>query len=133
MNYSDNYLKKGLIMYPPKLKMIRSVLMLTEDDRREVVIATNDSALRLYEYYISKRGWKHFSPIAYEAIGKDLGWSRSKTEKTKTMLIKAGYLLILKDTLKDHSLIYRVLLGKPVVTHYKDTGNFPEISGAVDE
>ena len=125
MNYSINYLELGAITYPPKLKMYRSILMLTAEQKNEVVKATNDSALRLYEYYINKKSWKHFNPLNYKSIGRALTWSASKTEKCKGMLVKEGYLLIKKDTLPDGTKIFRILLGKDVVSLYKLTNKFP--------
>ena len=132
MNYSDNYLNISLVTYTPKLKQFRNHLMLSQEDKNHIATKTNDSALRLYEYYIDKRGWKHFNPTDYERIANDLQWSKAKTEKTKTMLIKAGLLLILKDTLKDKSIIYRVLLGENIIDIYNKTGEFPELSGSID-
>lgn len=131
MNYSSNYLKVGAIVYPPKLKMNRSVLMLTLEQRNEVARATNDSALRLYEYYIEKKTWKYFNPLDYEKIGSRLGWSASKTEKCKTMLTKEGFLLVKKDTLKDGTKIYRILLGKELINVYNETNEFPDDSQAI--
>ena len=61
MNYNKNYLKVGAITYTPKLKIYRSILMLTLEQKNEVAMSTNDSALRLYEYYIDKKTWKHFN------------------------------------------------------------------------
>ena len=57
MNYNKNYLKVGAITYTPKLKLHRSVLMLTLEQKNEIANATNDSALRLYEYYIDKKNF----------------------------------------------------------------------------
>jgi hypothetical protein len=125
MNYSKNYLNLGTVVYPPKLKMVRSILMLTEDQKREIASDTNDSCLRLYEFYINKKTWKHFNPTDYGKIGEALGWTARKTESSKTILVKHKYLLIKKDTLKDKTRIYRVLLGKDIVKHYLDTKEFP--------
>ena len=99
--------------------------MLTADQENEVASDTNDSALRLYKYYIHKKNWKHFVPTDYTRIGKALNWSPSKTEKCKTMLIKAGYLLLKKDTLSDGTKIYRILVGKEIVNEYVNTKKFP--------
>ncbi len=132
-NYSDNYLNKALVVYPPKLKMHRSYLMITEQEETEIASLTNDSALRLYKYYIVKRGWKHFNPLDYTKIGKHLGWSKAKTEKTKGMLVKKGLLLIIKDTLNDGTLLYRVLLGQDIIDTYNKTGIFPKLTGTIEE
>ena len=126
MNYNKNYLKVGAITYTPKLKICRSILMLTLEQKNEVAMSTNDSALRLYEYYIDKKTWKHFNPIDYTKVGKELGWTASKTEKCKTMLTKEGFLVIKKDTLKDGAKIYRILLGKELVRKYNETNEFPD-------
>lgn len=131
-DYSQNYLNIGLITYPPKLKMYRSVLMITPEQTRQLSIDTSDSAVRLYNFYIDKRGWKHFNPLDYKQIGLALGWTARKTETQKAKLQEAGYLLVIKDTLKDKTIVYRVLLGKDIVSHYKETGNYPAISGTVD-
>ena len=132
-NYSKNYFNVGLIVYPPKLQMYRSVLMLTPEQTRELAIDTSDSAIRLYNYYISKRGWKHFNPLSYTEIGNDLGWTARKTETQKAKLVNAGYLLVIKDTLKDKTIIYRVLLGKDIVSHYNQTGEYPALAGSVHD
>ena len=126
MNYSKNYLKVGAITYTPKLKLHRSVLMLTLEQKNEIANATNDSALRLYEFYIDKKTWKHFNPLDYEKVGRELGWTASKTEKCKIMLVKSGFLVIKKDTLKDGAKIYRILLGKELVKKYNETNEFPD-------
>jgi hypothetical protein len=133
LNYNDNYLKKGLIVYPPELQMKRSVLMLSKDDRRELIQEVGDSALLLYEFYIEHKGWRHFNPLDYASIGSKIGWTARKTENTKGKLVKSGYLLVIKDTLKDSSVIYRVLLGKRIVDLYNKTGTFPIIAGVPDE
>ena len=132
MEYNNNYFKMSLNTYPPKLKMYRSVLMLTPEDRNEVALLTNDSALRLYEYYIAKKGWHHFNPTNYKAIGADLAWSEAKTIKNKAKLVKAGLLAIIKDTLNDKTVLYRVLLGLDMVAKYKKTGEIPELAGTID-
>ena len=126
MNDSKNYLKVGAITYTPKLKLHRSVLMLTLEQKNEIANATNDSALRLYEFYIDKKTWKHFNPLDYEKVGRELGWTASKTEKCKIMLVKSGFLVIKKDTLKDGAKIYRILLGKELVKKYNETNEFPD-------
>jgi len=107
--------------------------MITEQEETEIASLTNDSALRLYKYYILKRGWKHFNPLDYTRIGKDLGWSRAKTEKTKGMLVKKELLLVIKDTLNDGTLLYRVLLGQDIVNTYNKTGKFPELVGTIEK
>jgi len=125
METKNNYLEVSAISYPPKLKLYRGILMLTLEDKNKLVGDTNDSALRLYEYYIGKQKWKHFNPTSYCEIGKALNWSASKTESVKNKLVKAGYVLIKKDTLKDGTKIYRVLLGKEMVHLYNTTKEFP--------
>ena len=107
--------------------------MLTTKETRQLSIDTSDSAVRLYNYYIDKRGWKHFNPLDYPRIGNDLGWTARKTETQKAKLVDAGYLLVVKDTLKDKTTIYRVLLGKDIVAHYEETGNYPAIAGIIKE
>ena len=107
--------------------------MITPEQERELANDTSDSAVRLYNYYIDKKGWKHFNPLNYKGIGKDLGWTARKTETQKAKLVNAGYLLVIKDTLKDKTIIYRVLLGKEIVSHYIKTGKYPELSGTIGE
>ncbi len=122
---NKNYLSVGAIAYPPKLKMRSNVLMLTLDQKNEVANATNAECLRLYEFYIDKKNWKHFNPTDYVKIGKSLDWTESKTKKCKDMLTKAKYLLVKKDTLKDSTKLYRILIGKEVVKLYHETKQFP--------
>jgi len=128
MNYSKNYLNVSSITYPPKLKMYRSILLLTPEEETELSKATNDSCVRLFNYYISRRTYKYFIPTDYGKIGEALGWTASKTEKCKSMLIKAGYLLVKKDTLRDKTLVYRVLLGQDMVNYYLEYKRFPDDS-----
>jgi len=106
--------------------------MLTPEQTKELAIDTSDSAVRLYTYYIDKRGWKHFNPLDYSRIGEDLGWTARKTETQKAKLVDSGYLSIIKDTLKDKTTIYRVLLGKEAVRQYKETGEYPPLAGVVE-
>ena len=132
-NYSDNYLNIGLITYPPELKTYRTIQMLSQEDEKEISKNTSDSAARLYRYYIDKRGWKHFNPLDYEKIGKDLGWTARKAETQKAKLQNAGYLLTIKDTLNDGTKLYRVLLGRNIVSHYNKTGEYPELTGVIEQ
>lgn len=106
--------------------------MITMEEETEIAKITNDSAVRLYKFYIDKKGWKHFNPIDYKKIGDVLGWSKAKTEKTKAMLVKAGLIKIIKDTLKDGTQLYRLLIGKEIVNHYNNTGEFPRLAGSID-
>ena len=125
MQHKNNYLDVSAVAYPPQLKLFRSVLMLTLEQQNEIANATNDACLRLYEYYIQKKQWKHFNPTDYERIGAGLSWTPSKTKKCKDMLTKAGYLHIKKDTLPDKTKIYRIFLGKEIVDLYKNTKQLP--------
>jgi hypothetical protein len=113
------------VTYTPQLKLYIDKLMLSQEQINEVVEDTNDSCLRLYEFYVTKKNWKHFNPIDYTKIGNVLRWSASKTEKCKCMLTKAGYLLIKKDTLSDGTKIFRILVGKEVVKLYKNNKILP--------
>ena len=125
MSHNKNYLDVSAVAYPPKLKMFRSVLMLTLEQQNEIATETNDACLRLYEFYIHKKNWKHFNPTDYEVIGKALQWTASKTKKCKDMLTKAGFLYIKKDTLQDSTRVYRIFIGKEVVSLYKETKQLP--------
>lgn len=125
MQHKNNYLDVSAVAYPPKLKLFRNILMLTLDQQNEIAEDTNDACLRLFEYYIQKKTWKHFNPTNYENIGKSLRWTASKTKKCKDMLVKAGYLYVKKDTLPDKTKIYRIFLGQEVVALYNETKNLP--------
>lgn len=125
MERKNNYLEVSAVAYPPKLKLFRSILMLTLEQQNEIAEETNDACLRLYEFYIQKKGWKHFNPTDYATVGSALRWSASKTKKCKDMLVKAGYLYIKKDTLPDNTRIYRIFLGKDVVSLYRETKKLP--------
>ena len=107
--------------------------MITAQEETQVAKDTSDSAVRLYKYYIDRRGWKHFNPLDYKKIGEALGWTTRKTETHKAKLVSAGYLVIVKDTLNDGTKLYRLLLGKDIVSKYKKTGTFPELSGSIED
>lgn len=126
MNYKSNYLNTSTIIYPPRLKYFKNILMLTLEEKNQIATDTNDSCLRLFEYYTHKNNYKHFNPLDYESIGKNLNWTASKTRKCKEMLSKAGYLYVKKDTLPDSTKIYRLFLGKEIVSLYLETKVLPK-------
>jgi len=124
-NYSDNYLNVTTKTYPPSqrnLRYIRSDYMFTMDYKRKVIKEVGDSACILLEFFYDRRKYNYFKPTDNQYIADSLSWNKKKVERVKTTLVKNDYLLILKDKAKDGTQFYRVLLGKDIVEHYKDTG-----------
>jgi hypothetical protein len=124
--YSKNYLKAVSKTYPPSgdnLKFIRAgEYMFTEDYKRELIFNLGDSGYILFDFFYSRKKYNYFVPTDNTYIANQLGWTDSKVERIKTLLVKEGYLLLLKDTVKDGSKFYRILLGKDIVDHYKKHG-----------
>ena len=124
--YSENYLKAVSKTYPPSgdnLKFIRAgEYMFTEEYKRELISNLGDSGYILFDFFYSRKKYSYFTPTDNEYIAKQLGWTSSKVERLKTTLVKEGYLLLLKDTVKDGSKFYRILLGKDIVNHYIQHG-----------
>lgn len=124
--YSENYLKAVSKTYPPSgdnLKFIRAgEYMFTEDYKRELISNLGDSGYILFDFFYSRKKYNYFVPTDNTYIANQLGWTDSKVERIKTLLVKEGYLLLLKDTVKDGSKFYRILLGKDIVDHYKKHG-----------
>ena len=125
--YSENYLNVSCKTYPPYSdyrKYLRGgSYMLTDEYKRNIITEVGDSAYLLFDYYYSHYTYNYFKPDDSEKIGKDLGWSAKKVDRLRGKLKKANYILILKETMKDKSLYYRVLMGKEIVLHYLNTGN----------
>lgn len=124
--YSKNYLKAVSKTYPPSgdnLKFIRAgEYMFTEEYKRELISNLGDSGYILFDFFYSRKKYNYFTPTDNTYIANQLGWTDSKVERIKTLLVKEGYLLLLKDTVKDGSKFYRILLGKDIVDHYKKHG-----------
>lgn len=124
--YSENYLKAVSKTYPPSgdnLKFIRAgEYMFTEEYKRELISNLGDSGYILFDFFYSRKKYNYFVPTDNTYIANQLGWTDSKVERIKTLLVKEGYLLLLKDTVKDGSKFYRILLGKDIVDHYKKHG-----------
>lgn len=129
-NYSSNYLKVTSKTYSPHHSNMKSVakgsLMFKEDYKRRLIQELGDSEYLLLEYFHSRKSYNFFVPTDDTAIAKDIGWTASKVKRIKTDLVKAEYLLILKDTAKDGAKFYRIILGKELVEHYHTSGMLPD-------
>ena len=130
-NYSVNYLEITTKTYSPKqdnLRYYRSgTYMFSKKYKAQVIKDVGDAGLILLEYFYDMRTYAHFNPTDNKRIANDLNWTASKVARVKTVLTSNEYLLILKDTNKDGSKLYRILLGKDLVQHYKVTNNLSNI------
>lgn len=128
--YSENYLKAISKTYPPtgeNLKFVRAGdYMFKEDYKRELINELGDSGYILFDFFYSRKKFNYFVPTDNHYIAKQLCWSDSKVERVKSVLVKKEYLLILKDTARDGSKIYRILMGKDIVEHYKKNGTIDD-------
>ena len=122
-NYNKNYLNVTSKVYPPSTEYLRYMksgeYMFKDEYKRELITELGDSAYLLFEFFYSRRKYNYFIPTDNTEIGKQIGWTSSKVERIKGQLVEKGYLLILKDTAKDGSKFYRILLGNKIVEHYK--------------
>jgi hypothetical protein len=132
-NYNNNYLKIVSKMYCPskrseKLRFIKGgTYMLTKDTKYNIIKETgSDSAAILYEYFYEYRNYNHFAPTNDERIARELGWSASKVARIKSLLKKHKYLLILKDTVKDGTVLYRTILDPVLIRFYEENNKLPE-------
>lgn len=127
-DYNQNYLKQTAKIYPPKsrnLKKITGAYMFTAEYKHTLISTLGDSEYILFEFLYSRKTYNYFIPTDNKAMADAIGWTESKVERIKSNLTKAGYLLILKDTAKDGAKFYRVLLGKELVSFYKEHNHFP--------
>jgi hypothetical protein len=127
--YNTNYLKVVSKMYLPSgdyLRYTRGEYMLTPRVKYEIIELTkSDSAVILYEYFYENRKRNHFSPTDDESIGRILSWSPSKVSRIKSLLKKHKYLLVLKDTVKDGTIIYRTILNPGLISFYEKHNELP--------
>ncbi len=127
-NYNDNYLKVVSKMYAPssdKLRYMRGVYMLGLKEKYKIVKEIGSDAAILYEYFYEKRTYNYFAPTNDVKIGEDIGWSKSKVTRIKSLLKKARLLLILKDTGKDGTIFYRTLLNSDLIDYYNEHNTLP--------
>lgn len=125
-HYSENYLKVSCKAYPPhgeNRKYIRGGYILKTGYRKELVQELGDSGYILFQYYYDHATYNYFKPDDNKKIADDIGWTVKKIERIRKLLKDKKYLLILKDTAKDKSKYYRVLMGKGIVEHYLETGS----------
>ena len=124
--YSENYLNITCKTYPPHSdyrKYIRGGYVLKVEYRKELMQELGDSGFILFQYYYDHSTYNYFKPDDNKKISDDLGWSTKKVERIRKVLKDKKYLMVLKDTSKDGSKYYRVLMGKGIVEHYLKTGN----------
>lgn len=112
--------------YRDRTRYLSGEYMIKLDHKYELIRELGESAYLLYEFFYEKKKYKDFAPTNDESIGKILGWSTSKVTRIKSQLKKAKYLLILKDTNKDQSILYRIILEKELVLQYEKTNTLPE-------
>jgi hypothetical protein len=128
-NYSENYLEVSTVMYKPMSRNLSYAkaggYVLSEEYTKRLIKIVGDSGYILFNHFYKKSSYRFFIPTDNKKLADGIGWSVSKVERIKTLLVKKGYLLILKDTGNDGCSIYRVLLGTELINHYKDTGHLP--------
>lgn len=128
-NYTTNYLKVVSKIYAPgkeALRYIRGEYMLNLDTKYRIVQELGSDAAILYEFFYERRRYNHFAPTNDEAIGKTIGWSTSKVTRIKSLLKANKLLLILKDTTRDGTTLYRTLLKKELIEYYEKHNELPE-------
>ena len=96
--------------------------MITEQYKRQIIQDTSDAGLILFEFYYSRMNHNYFNPKDNSRIGQKIGWSAKKVERVRKQLKDNHYILILSDTNKDKSKLYRTLLGQEIVEHYIKNG-----------
>lgn len=128
--YNKNYLNATSKIYPPhgtNLRYMKSGEYMFKDEyKRTLIKELGDSGYLLFDFLYSRRKYNYFIPTDNQQIADLIGWDKSKVERMKTLLTSSGYLLILKDTAKDKTKFYRVLLGKDIVSHYKLHGTIDD-------
>jgi hypothetical protein len=136
-HYSDNYLKYPCMIYKPYYQHLRKLdkgtYVMTKEYQKEIITTAGDSAWILFEYYYSKYSFKHFKPTDNKKIGEAIGWKASKVARVRTLLVKHRYMLFIKDTVKGGSILYRVLMGKELVTHFIEHGTLPKKTKNIKE
>jgi len=130
-NYTTNYLKVVSKMYAPKSDRLRyerqGGYTLKPQSKYDIIAETkSDAAAILYEYFYEHRKYNHFAPTNDAKIGRDLSWTNSKVTRVKSLLKKHKYLLILKDTVKDGTVIYRTILNTDLIIFYETYNHLPD-------
>lgn len=128
-NYSENYLKVVSKIYQPNqktsLRYMRGEYMLNLKTKYGIVKDYGSDAAILYEFFHEKKRFNHFSPTNDTLIASELGWSKSKVTRIKSILKKANLLLILKDTVKDGTILFRIILNTDLIEHYQKHNVLP--------
>lgn len=116
-------------VYAPKqdqLRYIRGEYMINLETKYSIIKELGDSAWLLYEFFYEKRRYNHFAPTDDKAIAEAMGWSSSKVARIKTLLKKHNLLLILKDTTRDGTVLYRTILQKHLIEFYLEHNTLPD-------
>lgn len=89
--------------------MVQFRTYLTMDEKREVIRECGDSAVILYEFYVSKQNTKDYD-FSDSKASRAIGWSREKVQRIRLKLEKYSYF----KRVKDHNT-YIFYIGKDAV------------------
>ena len=95
-----------------------NMYMLTEEERKEMLVTLGDSAVILYEFYLRKAGYSDYSFKDTDAA-KKLAWDISKVQRTRLKLVKAGWFYQSTGKLTNNKKITVTYLGKKCVNEAK--------------
>lgn len=82
---------------------------LTSEQKREVIQECGDSALILYEYFVSKGNIDNFEFTDVKS-SRSLGWAVAKTQRIRLVLEKHNYFRKVKD-----GNVFLIYIGKVAV------------------
>lgn len=125
---NNNYLIEDKNEKIKPIKYIRGEHMLSTEFKRKLIKDLGSDAYVIYDYFyeMSKQNNSKFSPTDDKAIADKFGWSASKVTRLKSLLKKAGYLLIIKETTNKKTTLYKILMTPSIIDYYKTTGTVPE-------
>lgn len=108
------------------LKYVRSEYMINNETKQRIIREVGSDAFVLYDYIYDKRQSSFFVPTDNEAIAKDLGWSKSKVGRIKTILFNNDFLYISKETTREGTTLYKTILNTKTIKYIKEHNKLPD-------
>jgi hypothetical protein len=124
-DYNENYLNRRYNNFNSRrgdVKMTKAVLTAPRKLKVQIVKELNESALYLFEYYVSAISSPVIDLLDDKVVGRTIGWTTRKTKDMRLRLAKAGYILF-HSTVKDNVIYNTWIITKDEVEAFKERNN----------
>ena len=132
--YTETKLKKSInqrsVYYMNKKTHSKTKVTLSLPEQRKLVKDVNETALYLYNYYVTASQIPHFNLLNDSLVGRAIGWSARKVKDNRLKLSKAKWIYF--HQVKHKGVIYSAwVFGEEEIERFKSNAHDISITETV--